>query len=270
MLNRDPTRTTTLRLKFMRDLKRRHAALKKQIFELIVTEDAFGMDASRPTGNTRFEFQTNPRKVRTFNRWLKAAIEAGQITLDETGTYIESAYKKGVIRSYILSRDHVPTPEKQAFLASAFGGSVGLEQVEMLATRAFEDLKGVSSTMATQMNRIFTEAIAHGHGPRETARDLFHTVDKLTRTRSLTIARTEIVRSYAEGQLDSFDQLGVQELNVDVEWSTAGDDRVCPLCLPMEGRVFTVEEARGEIPLHPNCRCAWVPYFPTPRKRRRR
>jgi len=27
----------------------------------------------------------------------------------------------------------------------------------------------------------------------------------------------------------------------------------------MEGEVFTVEEAHGMIPLHPNCRCTWIP-----------
>ena len=43
------------------------------------------------------------------------------------------------------------------------------------------------------------------------------------------------------------------------EWSTAGDDRVCPLCGPLEGSVMTVKEARGLLPRHPNCRCAWIP-----------
>jgi len=43
------------------------------------------------------------------------------------------------------------------------------------------------------------------------------------------------------------------------EWQTAGDERVCPLCEPLDGTVMTIEEARGLIPRHPNCRCMWVP-----------
>src|SRR5690606_28972829 len=40
---------------------------------------------------------------------------------------------------------------------------------------------------------------------------------------------------------------------------TAGDDSVCELCGSLEGVIFTVEEARGLLPRHPNCRCAWIP-----------
>jgi hypothetical protein len=73
------------------------------------------------------------------------------------------------------------------------------------------------------------------------------------------IARTEIINAHAEGQLDSFDMLGVEEVGVVAEWATAGDDRVCEECASIEGELFTVDEARGMIPLHPNCRCAWIP-----------
>ena len=43
------------------------------------------------------------------------------------------------------------------------------------------------------------------------------------------------------------------------EWTTAGDERVCPECGGWEGIKMTIEEARGMIPLHPNCRCDWLP-----------
>lgn len=35
------------------------------------------------------------------------------------------------------------------------------------------------------------------------------------------------IRAHAEGQLDALEQMGVEEVGVMVEWSTAGDDRVC-------------------------------------------
>jgi len=78
-------------------------------------------------------------------------------------------------------------------------------------------------------------------------------------SRALTIARTEIIRAHAEGQLDTFEKLKVEKLGVMAEWSTAGDDRVCGLCSDLEGVVITVREARGIIPRHPNCRCTYVP-----------
>ena len=75
----------------------------------------------------------------------------------------------------------------------------------------------------------------------------------------MTLARTEVINAYTEGTLDSYERLGVEEVQGRAEWSTAGDDRVCPQCAGMEGAVFTIREARGLIPLHPNCRCAWLP-----------
>jgi hypothetical protein len=45
-----------------------------------------------------------------------------------------------------------------------------------------------------------------------------------------------------------------------VEVLTAGDDDVCPICEAIaENNPYTIAEARGLIPAHPNCRCAFVP-----------
>ena len=42
------------------------------------------------------------------------------------------------------------------------------------------------------------------------------------------------------------------------EWSTAGFN-TCPDCADLEGRIFTIKEIDGLIPLHPNCRCIAIP-----------
>ena len=84
-------------------------------------------------------------------------------------------------------------------------------------------------------------------------------IEGLTRTRAIVIARTEVIAAHAEGQLDSYERLGIQEVQVQAEWMTAGDNRVCPECETLEGATLTVTEARGLIPRHPQCRCAWVP-----------
>ena len=70
---------------------------------------------------------------------------------------------------------------------------------------------------------------------------------------------TQGIHAHSEGQLDSFEKLGVEEVGVMAEWITAGDDRVCERCAVLEGAVLKVKEARGLIPRHPNCRCAWLP-----------
>ena len=73
------------------------------------------------------------------------------------------------------------------------------------------------------------------------------------------IARTEVIAAHAEGQLDAYSVLGVKQVKVQAEWLTAGDDLVCPLCADLDGEVMSIDEARGLIPRHPLCRCAWKP-----------
>jgi SPP1 gp7 family putative phage head morphogenesis protein len=101
-----------------------------------------------------------------------------------------------------------------------------------------------------------------GRGVTAITNDLTDRIDSLTDSRALTIARTEVIHVHAEGQLDSFEDLGVDELGVEAEFSTAGDDLVCPQCEALEGNTYSVDEARGIIPVHPNCRCTWIPKVP--------
>jgi SPP1 gp7 family putative phage head morphogenesis protein len=113
--------------------------------------------------------------------------------------------------------------------------------------------------MSQQLSRELAGGLAQGLNPREIARNMASRIDGLTRRRANVLARTEVIHAHAEGQLDSFKDLGVEEVGVMAEWSTAGDDRVCDLCFPLEGAILTVDEARGLIPRHPQCRCTWVP-----------
>lgn len=74
------------------------------------------------------------------------------------------------------------------------------------------------------------------------------------------------IRTHAEGQLDAFESLNIEEVGIAVEWSVSGvgvtgrgNLSPCERCAPMKGVVLKIKEARGMIPLHPNCMCSWVP-----------
>ena len=79
---------------------------------------------------------------------------------------------------------------------------------------------------------------------------------RLQRDRSELIARTEVNRSVNEGYLDSLEGTRYEE----VEISSAGD--ACTLCLDLAGIKFKRSEARGRLPVHPNCRCHWIVVIP--------
>ena len=276
-LKRDPSRTTTLRRRFIADMRRHFRKFEKANTKLIVDDDVFGLVPGIPfvanVERQEWRFQTDPQKMRSYRRWLKQQIDADILTpvggiSDKpwTAPYIESAYKKGMIRAYTDVNAEVLAESvdffqggKSQFLRTAFSAPETLFKIELVSTRAFTELEGVSATMSQQLSRHLANGLAQGLGPTEIARNMRKSIGTLTKTRAEVIARTEVIAAHAEGQLDGFEMLGVEEVGILAEWSTAGDDRVCPLCGELEGAVMTIKEARGLIPRHPNCRCAWIP-----------
>jgi SPP1 gp7 family putative phage head morphogenesis protein len=312
----DPTRTTLIRRRFQAEILRRIKLLKADVWDFLVTQDALGLrDEARrsegpgravkdllaikiatndnhdenPTINARpqpreFQFRTNPDKVKAFREWLQEQIDARILkpkggadpNKPWTAEYVESAYRRGMVNSYIAARREEMIEDfgffdrgQEQFLRSSFNVPELRSKIELLSTRAFEELRGVTAQMSQQMNRILAQGLADGRGVVDIAREMSSAIDGITRKRALVIARTEIINAHAEGQLDGFEALGVTDLGVMAEWSTALDSRVCPVCAAMEGKKFTVQEARGRIPAHPNCRCSWIPYVPMPGERRR-
>jgi len=292
----DPSRTKTERQRFMREMTRWFRALDKAVQKFLVEEDAFGLGERKPfqlsgyqpeqnepiiENKRQYAFLTDPDKLKQFQRWLQQQIDAGLLQVSGgiqgqpwTAEYVESAWRKGMMRAYtdVHKQDLSRTPEwyrgtKEQFLISSFRQPEMMSKVQLLATRAFEGLKGVTEQMSTQMSRILADGMVNGYGPKKIAKMMSDSIGRLTRTRALVIARTEIIHAHAEGQLDGYKLLGIEQVDAEVEWSTAGDVLVCPECSDLEGNVYTIKEAHGMIPLHPNCRCAWKPHIELKGKR---
>lgn len=269
---RDPSRTVLLRRKFEIQLRKRLKSISKAARKLIVTDDEFGLTERTPfqVMQQRFAFSTDSQKVAAFRVWLQQQIDDKLLTVDNAGMpwtneFVESSYKKGLGRAYTdvggAAAAGVPgfLDTKENFLRSAFFAPETLDKVQLLSTRTFEELKGIGAATAQQLNRIFAGGIADGLGAEAIARQIDNSIVTIERTRARVLARTEVIRAHAEGQLDGFGKLGIEEVEGEVEWLTAGDERVCPDCVALSGQIFTIEEARGLIPLHPQCRCAWKP-----------
>nr|WP_241175310.1 minor capsid protein [Natronolimnobius sp. AArcel1] len=113
--------------------------------------------------------------------------------------------------------------------------------------------------MDTQISRELSQAISEGWNPRKAAREINDRVDAVGVNRARTLAQTEIIHAHAEGTLDRFESEGITEVRPDVEFRATNDQRVCDQCAHLQGNTYTIEEARGIIPVHPRCRCTWVP-----------
>lgn len=284
-LRRDPSRTLLIRRHFMREIARRMRDLKKDLWEFLVTEDELGLGKRKlglKLNERRYEFLTSDRKLAAFNDWLQTAIDSKVLGVAQgenawTAKYISSAWRQGLNRAYIQGRASKLSKSadfmagsKAEFLRSAFNQPELASKVRLLGTRTFNGMEGLTRQMKADLNRILADGIVNGRAPRKVAKDMMDRIDGLTRSRANTIARTEIIHAQAEGQLDGLEALGVEEVTAEVEWSDSGDELVCPKCSKMSGRTFTIDEARGMIPLHPNCRCSWIPVEPRPAKRKGR
>lgn len=234
-----------------------------------------------PISNARWKFLSSPQKLKQFKEWLKNELYADIVGITEEeawNRFIREGYELGAGRAFDEIRladlrrrkPELFTPEaqnqlrdfyqgsKEEFLKSAFANPIQKERLELLVSRSFEGLRGITDEIASKLTAVLADGLTQGKNPRTIARDLTSQLD-IDKKRALTISRTEIVRAQAEGQLSSMEELGVKEVGVMVEWLTAGDARVCKLCKPLEGIVLKLEEAKGMLPRHPNCRCAWIP-----------
>ena len=282
ILKFDPTRTTTLRRKYQAEMRRRFYTVRSLVVKAIWKLDVLGLNENEPfTFNQEllvsnalperqvWRFRTDAQKLTAFKGWLQEQIDQEILSVDVVGnpwsaTYIDSSYRRGVIRAY--SDTHVQEladiPDfyqgsRAQFLESSFSQAERLDKLKFLYTRSFEELQGITSAMSQQMGRILANGIANGRGARIIARELSNNITGITKQRAMVLARTELAAAHAEGQLDALEELGIEKVVAMIEWSTA--DNPCELCADMNGAIFTIKEARGLIPRHPNCLCAWIP-----------
>ena len=71
--------------------------------------------------------------------------------------------------------------------------------------------------------------------------------------RAEMIARTEMSKAWAQGNMASYRESGLEEKEF-----SAFDD-ACPICGPIDGKIFKMQDHSVDIPVHPNCRCDWLP-----------
>jgi hypothetical protein len=287
-LRLDPTRTTTLRRKFIGDLNARFNVLKKELRKMLIEDDAFGLKQPKPSvlfNEAEWRYLTDERKLEALKKWLQFRVGALFLKQEQDdsaqswlGAYVRQAYQQGLKRSWnSWKRPTGPMPmSKEAglgyqqgqfaeFMRQSFGGPTPMERVRLLATRTFDDLQGVTESMSHNITRELLDGITMGINPREIGIQLNKLVDGY-KNRGTAIARTEVVRAFNEGALDGYENMGVPAIGVMVEWTTSGlghtalgNPSPCKKCAPLSGLVLKIEEARGLLPRHPNCMCAFIP-----------
>lgn len=291
----DPTRTLTLRRAFTRAMRVRFRDLVRVIREAVVERDVFGLlsvqnfASLQPPGHHAFDFPRIEQKVQAFLEWLQRQEQRGLLetgfmyrmggAIEEawTNIYILDSYKRGVIRARTELRKagyQIPTIEQSGGIDAVLSAPFHIDRVGYVFTRAFQQLKGITSAMDTQISTILAQGLIDGDNPRVLARKLISTIngtgmgdlgitDTLgrfipARRRAEMLSRTEIIRAHHMANIQEYKNWQAMGVSVIAEWSTAGAG-VCEVCAAMEGKPFGLDEIEGMIPVHPNCRCVAVP-----------
>ncbi len=240
-------------------------------------------------GYRRFAFGTDERKIKEFLLWLDEQVRKGILTIEEveqvgesiypiwSNKYIRAAYERGISRAKSeLRQVGLAAVITEEIAGGLFSSPMHIERVGLLYIRTFNELKGITDQMAQIISKLLVEGMMSGESPRRIARKLVAAIngkgvgelgltDTLgrfipARRRAEILARTEIIRAHHLATIQSYRNSGVFNVKVKAEFLTAGDDRVCPQCASLEGRIFDLDKAEELIPVHPQCRCCVMPY----------
>lgn len=288
----DPTNTTTLRKRFEKEMDRRFNNIIRAITTALVQRDVFGSKIQNNVevpGQNAFAFPTSAQKIDKFMDWIHSLVSQELLTVSEyqqlgdpiskswMNKYIEDSYNRGIQRSRQELKKagyKVPSNIPEHGFGYSFGTPFHADRVGLLYSRAYNELKGITDMMDNQISRVLTQGMIDGDGPMSMARKLRAVIagggnelgitDTLGRyipakRRAEMLARTETIRAFHQANIQEMKNWGAAGVVVQAEWSTAADGRVCDICAPLQGKVYTLNEIESLIPRHPNCRCMALP-----------
>lgn len=265
---KDPTSTTVLRSRAAKEVNRRFGSLRRAVIRTVLRKETGLITNATTDADGRFVFLRDAKKVEEFNAYLGELVEEEILRIEGGGEvkdhwlnkHVGDGYRRGAAKTRLAAERAIPLLEAlpdYAPLANPFHA----ERAELIFTRVYSDLKGVTEVMSTQMSRELANGIINGHNPKKVARAMADRVDKIGRTRSRLIARTEIVESHNSASINESRVLEAETgVEVMMEWITALDGRERPSHRARHQNVYTKDEAQSLIG-EPNCRCSVSPVF---------
>lgn len=113
-------------------------------------------------------------------------------------------------------------------------------------------IKGIADTTKEEIRGLVDAATEAGWSSERLAQEIRDRSDGMSKSRAMTISRSESGTAYNQGALLSYEEAGVTEVEV-----LDGDED--EICAEANGQTWSLEEA-AENPLgHPNCTRSFVP-----------
>ncbi|QCC60747.1 minor capsid protein [Natrinema thermotolerans] len=209
------------------------------------------------------------QRIERFREWLQTAQEneALEVIDRDENVWVRRAYERGLEDADTNLRqaglDIEPTDSKAA--RELVEMPVHERKLQVLFSRNYAELEGITNEVSRQITRELADGIAAGENPTKMARRITDRVNKIGKTRSTVLARTETINAHTQSTIERYRQQGINSVGLEpeVQVQTAGDQRVCDQCASVAQRSpWTLDEFEGsenQPPIHPQCRCAVIP-----------
>ena len=236
--------------------------------------------------NNAYDFGNDTSKLNEFMKFLEGQIN--KIIYDGATGPEDIWQNKYILQSYTRGLDYATAKIKQALPAQQYqqleaanimfpqpalaSTSIGLvpvavsrplhlDALQLIYSRDFSDLEGITTAMSTQISRQITTGMQEGKGINEIARLITDRVDKIGATRAKLMARTESIRAYNisganEGKRVG-DDIGKTPYYI---WITTLDGRERDSHELRNLKRYTYEEYIALLG-EPNCRCSYIIVF---------
>lgn len=308
----DPTGTYRIQQRYAERLRARWADVKGAVRRRIVKKDRYGFTDSTVADEVA---------IAVFIAWLlnKAKNTVLSVVSLVRNPFIRAGYQTGVRNAlrellaapgFDVSESEVPEVARLAdggetareSARKAVGGPTGVtgpaggagdrsehsERLNALIRQSYRKIRDNVMKTVQSVRSYLTERSLATDGGLSNRSDIAETVntriDKVGRTGVSRIAATDVVAAHSAGVIQTVKRSALRSVTVRVEWVTAGDSHVCPICRALEGTKYRVDSIRSETfryeagpdeppslsgvypvvpPIHPRCRCALIPALPS-------
>lgn len=259
----DPTGADALERSAMRALRVRVRRVRKAYADAIERFDPEPL----VTNARRYTYRLDPFVLNSVLQDLDGYIDS--LFLEggvETGWffqgYVEQAYQRGTLQQHKnLARQSASYRGGTESLASLLRSEPYRRRLALIASREFEEMKGLAGDLKANMGRVLTDGLGRGMNPREIAKRLTSQAG-IEERRAERIARTEVTTALRRARLDEAqdaqDLYGLRSLEMHF---SALSPTTRETHAARHGKLFTVDQQRdwwAEGANSINCKCSSI------------
>ena len=199
--------------------------------------------------------------LRARERGLKPAstAPAGPDEFEWFDDYVRSSYDAG----YEFARDALRADGRTPSGGRMAQNSYHQRGLSKIHNRQRQKWTQLADDVTDEIQSALSSRVESGASLQQARAQALDRIAKTGVDRAKRIATYEPAWAFTKGTVEEYRAAGVSNVEIDLSWETAGDARVCEVCLSRAG-TYSVTEVDSMLesenfPAHPYCRCLIVP-----------